>query len=218
MKLNFTRKQNSYSLETVRDFAKELSFAFTTGMRRGKVTFIADFALSNLQTTDKIDLNKFDDIIAECSPWYGLKELGEIGFNNDEYRTFVFDYYGGGRFTTIQVNMFDDAEDIEEYIFDVLCDVFEFTEDDANDWLILVQWNEDQVLVNDRQQEIDEDTKRIEDAAVKNFAEMLTDYAQGVQSAGYDGIGVEDIQDKLYEYLNWDKKYTPEYEAGKNNR
>lgn len=217
MKLNFIRKQNRYSLETIKDFAKELSFAFTTGMRRGKVTFVADFALSNLQTTDEIDLNKLNDIITECSPWYGIKELGEIGFNNDEYRTFVFDYYGGGRFTAIQVNMFDDAEDIEEHIFDVLCDVFEFTEDDANDWLILVQWNEDQVLVNDRQQEID-DTKRIEDEAVKNFAEMLTDYAQGVQAAGYDGIGVEDIQDKLYEYLNWDIKYTPEYEAGKNNQ
>lgn len=61
-------------------------------------------------------------------------------------------------------------------------------------------------------------TKSIEDAAVQNFAEMLTDYAEGVQSAGYDGIGVEDIRDKLYEYINWDKKYTPEYEAGKNNR
>lgn len=217
MKLNFTRNQNSYSLETIRDFAKELSFAFTTGMRRGKVTFVADFALSNLQTTDKIDLNKLDDIIAECSPWYGVKELGEIGFDNDGYRTFVFDYYGGGRFTTIQVDMFDDAEDIEKHIFDVLCDVSEFPKDDANDWLILVQWNEDQVLVNDRQQEID-DTKRIEDEAVKNFAEMLTDYVQGVQAIGYDGIGVEDIQNKLYEYLNWDIKYTPEYEAGKNNR
>ena len=217
MKLNFTRKQNSYSLETIRDFAKELSFAFTTGKRKGKVTFVADFALSNLQATDKIDLNKLDDIIAECSPWYGVKELGEIGFDNDGYRTFVFDYYGGGRLTTIQVDMFDDAEDIEGHIFDVLCDVSEFPKDDANDWLILVQWNEDQVLVNDSQQEID-DTKRIEDEAVKNFAEMLTDYVQGVQAIGYDGIGVEDIQNKLYEYLNWDIKYTPEYEAGKNNR
>ena len=217
MKLNFTRHQNRYSLETIGDFAKELSFAFTTGMRRGKVAFVADFALSNLQTNDKVDLNKLNDIMAECSPWYGVKELGEIGFDNDEYRTFVFDYYGGGRFTTIQVNMFDDAEDIEEHIFDVLCDIFEFTKDEANDWLILVQWNEDQVLVDDRQQEI-ADTKRIEDEAVKNFAEMLTDYAQGVQAAGYDGIGVEDIQDKLYEYLNWDIKYTPEYEAGKNKQ
>lgn len=217
MKLNFTRKQNSYSLETIRDFAKELSFAFTTGKRKGKVTFVADFALSNLQTTDKIDLDKLDNTIAECGQWYGVKELGEIGFDNDGYRTFVFDYYGGGRFTTIQVDMFDDAEDIEGHIFDMLCDVSDFTADDANDWLILVQWNEDQVLVDDRQQEID-DTKRIEDEAVKNFAEMLIDYVQGAQAVGYDGIGVEDIQDKLYEYLNWDIKYTPEYEAGKNNR
>ena len=219
MKLNFTRKQNSYSLETARDFAKELSSAFIMGIKRGKVTFIADFALSNLQTNDRINLNKLDDIIADCSPWYGIKELGEIGFNNDEYRTFVFDYYGGGRFTTIQVNMSDDMEEnIEERIFDMLCDIFEFTKSEANDWLILIQWNEDRVLVDDRQQEIAEDTKRIENEAVKNFAEMLTDYAQGVQAAGYDGIGVEDIQDKLYEYLNWDKKYTPEYEAGRNNQ
>ncbi len=219
MKLNFTRKQNSYSLETARDFAKELSFAFIMGIKRGKVTFIADFALSNLQTNDRINLNKLDDIIADCSPWYGVKELGEIGFNNDEYRTFVFDYYGGGRFTTIQANMSDDMEeDIEERIFDMLCGIFEFTKAEANDWLILIQWNEDKTIVDDRQQEIAEETKRIEDEAVKNFAEMLTDYAQGVQAAGYDGIGVEDIQDKLYEYLNWDKKYTPEYEAGKNNQ
>ena len=218
MKLNFTRKQNSYSLETIRDFAKELSFAFTTGMRKGKVTFVADFALSDLQTTDKIDLNKLDDIIAECSPWYGVKELGEIGFNNDEYRTFVFDYYGGGRFNSIQTNMFDEADEVEECVLDVVCDILDLRMNEADKWLVLVQWNEDKPIVDDRQQETDEETKRIEDEAVKNFAEMLTDYAEGVQAAGYDGIGVEDIQDKLYEYLNWDKKYTPEYEVGRNNR
>ena len=218
MKLNFTRKQNSYSLETIGDFAKELSFAFTTGTRRGKVTFVADFALSNLQTIDKIDLNKLDDIIAECSPWYGVKELGEIGFNNDEYRTFVFDYYGGGRFNSIQTNMFDEADEVEECVLDVVCDILDLRMNEADKWLVLVQWNEDKPIVDDRQQETDEETKRIEDEAVKNFAEMLTDYAQGVQAAGYDGIGVEDIQDKLYEYLNWYKKYTPEYEAGRNNR
>ena len=218
MKLNFTRKQNSYSLETIRDFAKELSFAFTTGTRRGKVTFVADFALSDLQATDKIDLNKLDDIIAECSPWYGVKELGEIGFNNDEYRTFVFDYYGGDQFNSIETNMFDEADEVEECVLDVVCDILDLRMNEADKWLVLVQWNEDKPIVDDRQQETDEETKHIEDEAVKNFAEMLTDYAQGVQAAGYDGIGVEDIQDKLYEYLNWDKKYTPEYEAGKNNR
>ena len=114
MILNFTKNGNNYSLETVKDFAKELSFAFTTGKRNGKITFIADFALSNLQADDKIDLNKFDDIIVQCEPWHGVKELGEIGFNNDEYRTFVFDYYGGGRFNSIQKNMFDEADEVEK--------------------------------------------------------------------------------------------------------
>lgn len=213
MKLNFTKNGNNYSLETLRDFAKDLSVAFTTGERSGKIKFVADFALSSVHLNNEINLNQIDDIMFECGPWFGIKELGEIGFNNDEYRVFVFDYYGGGSYQSIEVNMFDEAEDIEERIFDIIAyDIYELDKNDT-DWLILVQHNEDKPIADDR----DEETKRIEDAAVQNFAEMLTDYAQGVQAAGYDGIGVEDIQDKLYEYLNWDKKYTPEYEAGKNN-
>lgn len=214
MKLNFTKNGNNYSLETLRDFAKDLSVAFTTGKRSGKIKFVADFALSSLRSNDEIDFNKIDDIMFECGPWFGIKELGEIGFNNDEHRVFVFDYYGGGSHHSVEVNMFDEAEDIEGRIFDIITyDIYELDKNDT-DWLILVQLNEDKPITDDR----DNDTKRIEDEAVKNFAEMLTDYAQGVQAAGYDGIGVEDIQDKLYEYLNWDKKYTPEYEAGRNNR
>lgn len=214
MKLNFTKNGNNYSLETIREFAKDLSVAFTTGERSGKIKFVADFALSSLRSNDKIDFDEIDDIMFECGPWFGIKELGEIGFNNDEYRVFVFDYYGGGSHHSVEVNMFDEAEDIEGRIFDIIAyDIYELDKNDTN-WLILVQLNEDKPITDDR----DEDTKRIEDEAVKNFAEMLTDYAQGVQAAGYDGIGVEDIQDKLYEYLNWDKKYTPEYEAGRNNR
>lgn len=214
MKLNFTKNGNNYSLETLRDFAKDLSVAFTTGERSGKIKFVADFALSSVHLNNEINLNQIDDIMFECGPWFGIKELGEIGFNNDEYRVFVFDYYGGGSYQSIEVNMFDEAEDIEERIFDIIAyDIYELDKNDT-DWLILVQHNEDEPIADDR----DEETKRIEDEAVKNFAEMLTDYAQGVQAAGYDGIGVEDIQDKLYEYLNWDKKYTPEYESGKNNQ
>lgn len=214
MKLNFTKNGNNYSLETLRDFAKDLSVAFTTGERSGKIKFVADFALSSVHLNNEINLNQIDDIMFECGPWFGIKELGEIGFNNDEYRVFVFDYYGGGSYQSIEVNMFDEAEDIEERIFDIIAyDIYELDKNDT-DWLILVQHNEDEPIADDR----DEETKHIEDEAVKNFAEMLTDYAQGVQSAGYDGIGVEDIQDKLYEYLNWDKKYTSEYESGKNNQ
>ena len=218
MKLKFTKNENDYTLETAKDFAKELSFMFTTGTRKTKTSFIADFALSDLQADDKIDLDNLDNVIFQCEPWHGVKELGEIGFNNDEYRVFAFDYYGGGCFNTVQTNMFDEADEVEGCILNVICDILDLKIEGADSELVLVQWNEDKPIIDDRQQEIDEETKRIEDEAVKNFAEMLTDYAQGVQASGYDGIGVEDIKDKLYEYLNWDIKYTPAYEAGKNNQ
>lgn len=55
----------------------------------------------------------------------------------------------------------------------------------------------------------------IEDMAVTNFAEMLYDYVSGLDEG--EGIGREDIIDKLYEYINWDKRFTKEYEEGKKN-
>ena len=55
----------------------------------------------------------------------------------------------------------------------------------------------------------------IENAAVTNFAEMLCDYVSGLDEG--EGIGREDIIDHLYEYINWDKRFTREYEEGKKN-
>ena len=48
----------------------------------------------------------------------------------------------------------------------------------------------------------------IENAAVTNFAEMLCDYVSGLDEG--EGIGREDIIDHLYEYINWDKRFTRE--------
>ena len=55
----------------------------------------------------------------------------------------------------------------------------------------------------------------IENAAVTNFAEMLCDYVSGLDEG--EGIGREDIINHLYEYINWDKRFTREYEEGKRN-
>ena len=55
----------------------------------------------------------------------------------------------------------------------------------------------------------------IENAAATNFAEMLCDYVSGLDES--EGIGREDIIDHLYEYINWDKRFTREYEEGKKN-
>lgn len=69
---------------------------------------------------------------------------------------------------------------------------------------------EDYILHNE-----EEAVKPIEDAAVTNFAEMLCDYVSGLDEG--EGIGREDIIDHLYEYINWDKRFTREYEEGKKN-
>lgn len=55
----------------------------------------------------------------------------------------------------------------------------------------------------------------IENAAATNFAEMLCDYVSGLDES--EGIGREDIIDHLYEYINWDKRFTREYEESKKN-
>ena len=44
---------------------------------------------------------------------------------------------------------------------------------------------------------------------------MLCDYVSGLDEG--EGIGREDIIDHLYEYINWDKRFTREYEEGKKN-
>ena len=55
-----------------------------------------------------------------------------------------------------------------------------------------------------KQKEITE----IENAAVTNFAEMLCDYASGLDEG--EGIGREDVIAHLYEYINGDKRFTRE--------
>ena len=90
-----------------------------------------------------------------------------------------------------------------------------YTLDASEDWYVLVQWDEDEHLVSYRNEEIQNANRAIEDAAVTNFAEMLRDYISGLDEG--EGMGAEDLKDKLYEYLNWDKKYTPAYENGRKN-
>ena len=55
----------------------------------------------------------------------------------------------------------------------------------------------------------------IKNAAVTNFAEMLCDYVSGLDEV--EEIRRQDIIDPLYEYINWDKRFTREYEEGKEN-
>ena len=206
MKINFNHENKRYTLCTVKEFADILGKMAENEPTSGELKFIADFALTDCEET--IDINNMKVFVENASYWFGIKELGEVGFNDTD-KHFVFDYYGGGK---MMMNSFSvDCFEKKDYSADIL-KTLRCVLDAEDSWCVLVQWDEDECITRNKNEEGQNVNKVIEDAAVTNFAEMLRDYIEGL---GGEGMGVEDLKDKLYEYLNWDKKYTLEYEKGK---
>lgn len=211
MNYSFKNKNINYSLMTIDSFAAELAASFSRSPKAGQPTFLADFAISDLLPSDWHDAiyNSNQDALLKASPWFGVKELGEVGFNSVN-RQLIFDYYGGGSMKLLDIST-DDLF-VDKLASDIRATIEELVEDIGGlDCLLLVQWTQDECLKKDEEEAV----KPIEDAAVTNFAEMLCDYVSGLDEG--EGIGREDIIDHLYEYINWDKRFTREYEEGKKN-
>lgn len=209
MKINFTYNKKDYTICTIKEFADILAEKAYKEETSAKTKFIADFTIINIENNDAIDINNIGNYAEEATGWYGVKELGEIGFN-DTAKQFVFDYYGGNQMI---MNTFPDEymkEDCADEIISSLCYTLDIDKTDIN-WYVLVQWTQDECLRKDEEEAV----KPIENAAVTNFAEMLCDYVSGLDEG--EGIGREDIIDHLYEYINWDKRFTREYKEGKKN-
>ena len=207
MRIQFTNDNKTYTLETIASFAKYLSQRFAKTQKPKQTEFVADFALASYDDNCEITIPKVISDRRE-NGWYGVKEFGEIGFYSD-HRQLAFDYYGGNHLRVFDYNEGSmDEEDAERLIKDILQDIFDVSYDTP---LLLVQWTPDECVKKDEE----ERAKPIEDAAVTNFAEMLCDYVSGLDEG--EGIGREDIIDHLYEYINWDKRFTREYEEGKKN-
>lgn len=206
MKINFNHENKRYTLCTVKEFADILGKMVANEMSSGKLKFIADFALTDIEKDDSIDIDHIENYIESATGWFGVKELGEVGFNDTD-KHFVFDYYGGGQ---MMMNSFGEDFSETDCSNDILI-TLHYTLNTEDSWYVLVQWDEDECLKKDEEEAV----KPIEDAAVTNFAEMLCDYVSGLDEG--EGIGREDIINHLYEYINWDKRFTREYEEGKKN-
>ncbi len=209
MKINFTYNNKDYTICTIKEFADILAEKAYKEKTSAKTKFIADFTIIDIKNNDAIDINNIGNYAEKATGWCGVKELGEIGFN-DTAKQFVFDYYGGNQMI---MNTFPDEymkEDCADEIISSLCYTLDIDKRDIN-WYVLVQWTQDECLRKDEEEAV----KPIENAAVTNFAEMLCDYVSGLDEN--EGIGREDIIDHLYEYINWDKRFTREYEEGKEN-
>jgi DNA-directed RNA polymerase subunit RPC12/RpoP len=149
MRIQFTDNGDTYTIETIKSFAKYLAGKISDGIAKpGKTKFIADFALTSYDEDDNITIPEILSDIRE-SGWYGVKELGEIGFNSGN-RQFAFDYYGGQH---LRIYDFDECfmgkDDAEWKINEILTDIFDVSKDN---YLLLVQWNEDKCLVEDREE------------------------------------------------------------------
>lgn len=209
MRIQFTDNGNTYTIETISSFAKYLAGKISDGTAKPKKTkFIADFALTSYNKDCEITIPEVLSDVRRDGGFYGVKELGEIGFNSTN-RQFAFDYYGGQH---LRICDFDESymnkDDAEWKIIEILNDIFDISTDN---YLLLVQWTQDECLKKDEEEAV----KLLEDGAATNFAEMLCDYVSGLDEG--EGIGREDIIDHLYEYINWDKRFTREYEEDKKN-
>lgn len=140
MNYSFKNKNINYSLMTIDSFAAELAASFSRSPKAGQPKFMADFAISDLLVSDiqKAILKSDKNTLLKASPWFGVKELGEVGFNSVN-RQLIFDYYGGGSMKLLDIPT-DDLF-VDELASDIRAIIEELVEDvGGSNCILLVQW------------------------------------------------------------------------------
>lgn len=150
MRIQFTDNGNTYTIETISSFAKYLAEKISDRTAKpGKTKLVADFALTSYNKDCEITIPEVLSDVRRGGGFYGVKELGEIGFNSTN-RQFAFDYYGGQH---LRICDFDESymnkDDAEWKISEILNDIFDTSTDN---YLLLVQWNEDECLKKDEEE------------------------------------------------------------------
>lgn len=147
MKLNFNDGNKRYTLCTVKEFADILGKMAANEPTSGKLKFIADFVLTDYREGDSIDTDHIKDFVENVSCWFGIKELGEVGFDDTD-KHFVFDYYGGGQ---MMINSFSEDCLEEDCSADILKTLRCILLDVAETWYVLVKWTQDKRLKKDKE-------------------------------------------------------------------
>lgn len=150
MRIQFTNDNKTYTIETISSFAKYLAEKISDRTAKpGKTKFVADFTLTSYNKDCEITIPEILSDVRRDGGFYGVKELGEIGFNSTN-RQFAFDYYGGQHLRIFDFDEgFMDKDDADWKITEILLDIFDISTDS---YLLLVQWNEDKCLVEDREE------------------------------------------------------------------
>ena len=147
MRINFNYENKRYTLCTVKEFADILGKMAANEMSSGKLKFVADFALTDIEKDDSIDIDNIGDYVESATGWFGVKELGEVGFNDTD-KHFVFDYYGGSQ---MMMNSFGEDFSEEDCSNDILR-TLHYTLNAEDNWYVLVQWTQDECLKKDEEE------------------------------------------------------------------
>lgn len=129
-----------YTICSFKEFINLLSNKLLFDVKTKGIKFIADFTIvDGKYDLEKLTNDDWDEIIDESHGWYGIKQLGDTGFDTYENQ-YLLDYYGGGYSEFLHVAPEELTEDIKADLKPILNRLLDCYD---NDQQILVQWIED---------------------------------------------------------------------------
>lgn len=129
-----------YTICTFKGLINLLSNKLLSDFKSKGIKFIADFTVvDGKYDLEKLTNDDWNEIIDESHSWYGIKQLGDTGFDTYENQ-YLLDYYGGGYSEFLHVAPEELTEDIKADLKSILNKLLDCCD---NDQQILVQWIED---------------------------------------------------------------------------
>lgn len=129
-----------YTICTFKELVNLLSNKLCSDDNSKGIKFIADFTvIDGKYDLEKLTDDNWNEIIDESHGWYGIKQLGDTGFDTYENQ-YLLDYYGGGYSEFLHVAPEELAEDIKTDLKPILNRLLDCYD---NDQQILIQWIED---------------------------------------------------------------------------
>lgn len=146
MIINTQQNEKHFTLCTANEFAHMIAQKVFSKKKPGETRFVADFTIVSTDYIDDVTIEELNDE-GWRHGWYGIKELGNCGFDAEDNRQLLFDYYGGGagRLVDIPQCYYSDSyynveEDIVSPILEAIGDVLSWSEPDLP---LFVQWDPD---------------------------------------------------------------------------
>lgn len=130
-----------YTICSFKEFVNLLSNKLLCDFKSKGIKFIADFTVvDGKYDLEKLTNDVWDKIIDESYSWYGIKQIGDTGFDTYENQ-YLLDYYGGGYPWFLHIVPGEElTEDIKAKLKPALNSLLDCYDDDQQ---ILAQWVED---------------------------------------------------------------------------